>query len=285
MEQGKGQILVTGSIVLYKSNPIYINSIIDHFFESREEDTHRILFLVDNSPNNSLSYLAERNSQVVYIHNATNVGFGAAHNQAIFEAEKRGSEFHVIINPDVLFGTDTIDSLTHFMSDNKDVSVVMPAVYFPDGKPQYLCKLLPRPQDVFVRRFLFFIKPLHERINRKYELRAVYRANEAVDVPSLSGCFLFARTSKLIEIGGFDDRYFMYVEDVDLSRRLGQTGRVVCLPMVTISHLFTRGSYRDAKLLKHHVRSMIMYFGKWGWFVDAQRKEINERCLKNIAKY
>lgn len=285
MEEGDKSIAITGSIVLYKSNPLYIQSIINHFFEDKVECPERLLILVDNSPYPTLSYLSDRHQRVVYIHNPQNIGFGKAHNQAIRKAKELGSTYHVIINPDVLFEADTISKLSRFMDQTPDVSMVMPAVYFPDGKPQYLCKLLPRPQDVFVRRFLFFIPTLNERINRKYELRAVYRATDPIEVPCLSGCFLFARTQKLLEIGGFDDRYFMYVEDVDLSRRMAEVGRVVCLPTVTISHLFTRGSYRDSKLLKHHVKSMIKYFNKWGWFCDAKRKEINRACLARIEKY
>lgn len=275
--------LITGSIVLYKSAPDYIEEIIKSFLPDPSLNRH--LFLIDNSPTDALSSLASvaPEQQIKYYHSPRNVGFGSAHNIAIKQAIALGSQFHVIINPDVSFEPSIIEHLATFMEEQQRVGLVMPKVEYPDGSPQYLCKLLPRPLDVFVRRFIPFAR-IREKINERYELRELYDADRAVEVPCLSGCFMFVRTSVLAQIGGFDDRYFMYVEDVDLCRRIGQVSKTVCLPTLLIQHAFSKGSYRDAKLLKHHLWSMVLYFNKWGWICDKERREINQRCLKKIRK-
>jgi len=68
-------------------------------------------------------------------------------------------------------------------------------------------------------------------------------------------------------LGGFDERYFMYMEDVDLVRRCASLGKVKYLPKMTVVHEFSKGSYHNPKLLRYHVCSAIMYFNKWGWFL------------------
>lgn len=274
--------VLTASIVLYKSDAAFLSSVIQDFFAGEWPEVERILFLIDNSPTDELKALAEtpipQQGKIVYQRLNHNVGFGRAHNVAFSKIAAAGSRYHVVINPDVRFGSEVLPTLMEFMENNPAVGLVMPNVTFPDGSLQYLCKKIPSPVDVFVRRFVPF-KKIKERINSRYELRYAHHATMPIEVPNLSGCFMFLRTQAIAEVGGFDERFFMYAEDLDLSRRIGALYRTVCYPMVSISHEFHRGSYKDVKLLHHHVVSMIRYFNKWGWICDAQRLKINQRCL------
>ncbi len=276
--------LVTASIVLYKSNPSFIESIVRDYFADDRPAFDRHLYLIDNSPTDKLVALLKSfpalTEKITYKHLSRNVGFGTAHNVAFRLALDAGSRYHLLLNPDVRFSPSILTDLYTYMEANPDVGLSMPRVTYPDGSPQHVCKLLPRPIDVLVRRFVP-LPCLRELFDKRYELRYVAECDRAVDVPSLSGCFMFIRCSLLNEVKGFDERFFMYVEDVDLCRRIGERARTVCLPYLAISHEFSRGSYHDSKLLKHHLLSMIRYFNKWGWLCDPKRKAVNARALRS----
>jgi len=78
----------------------------------------------------------------------------------------------------------------------------------------------------------------------------------------------------------FDERFFMYPEDIDLTRRIHRKYRTVFYPEVSVVHQHAQGSYSNVKLLFIHIRNMVRYFNKWGWFFDKERREINNEILK-----
>jgi len=84
-------------------------------------------------------------------------------------------------------------------------------------------------------------------------------------VPFAQGCFLVIRTELFKSLGGFDDRYFMYMEDADLCRRVNERSSVMYYPGATVMHAWEKGSHKSRKLMKIHIRSMLSYFNKWGW--------------------
>lgn len=206
------------------------------------------------------------------------MGFGSGHNIAIDRAIDLGSDYHIIINPDIYWNGDIIEQLVQFMDQNKDCGLVMPKILYPNGEVQYLCKLLPTPLDLFGRRFIPF-KMFQEKRNAWYEMHwSGY--DKVMEVPSLSGCFMFIRTDILKKTGGFDKRFFMYAEDMDLCRRIGEITRTMYYPSVLVFHEYEKGSYKNRKLLKYHICSIIKYFNKWGWFIDKKRRKKNDYCLK-----
>lgn len=237
------------------------------------------LYLIDNSPTERLKPVAYRYG-AEYMHLPHNPGFGAAHNIAIQKSFALDSQYHLVLNPDVQFSEEVLPELVTFLETHQDVGLVMPDVRYPDGQRQHLCKLLPSPLDLFLRRFL---PSLYEQSGRRdqYELR-LSGYNKLMEVPALSGCFMLIRTAILRCVGGFDRRFFMYLEDVDLSRRIGKVARTVYNPHVSITHEYAKGSYKSWKPLFSHIRSAILYFNKWGWFFDAERREINRRTLAKL---
>lgn len=267
--------MLTASIVSFHHSPYEIRPVIDSVLNSNVD----ILFLIDNSLNDRLRELENLSSRIRYIH-SINLGFGSGHNIAIKEAIERGAIYHIVINPDVFFEKGVIEKLTEYMDENIVVGQVMPKILYPNGKLQYLCKLLPTPMNLLGRRF-FPCKKYIERQNEKYELRFTGYDKE-MEVPSLSGCFMFMRVSVLKQVGGFDERFFMYAEDLDLCRRIGKVAKTIYFPAVQVYHEYAKGSYRNRKLLRYHICSTIKYFNKWGWFFDSERKKMNH-CI--LAKY
>jgi len=266
---------VTVTLVTFETNEIQLQRAIRSVLEST---IGAAVVVVDNSPTDRL-----RNAVIAggaeYRWAGENLGFGAAHNRAIQECGGV-SRYHLILNPDVYFGPDVLESLVSYMDANPQIGLVMPRILYPDGSPQNLRKLLPTPADLLLRRLL--VGPLSELLHRrtqKYELRDV-DPMRSMTVPVLSGCFMFLRTEVFEKVGLFDERYFMYLEDVDFCRRIHGAFDVVYYPRVSAFHEYAKGSYRDWKLLWYHVKSACAYFSKWGWFVDKERDSINARALR-----
>jgi GT2 family glycosyltransferase len=242
------------------------------------------LYLIDNSPTDALSCLANLDSKIIYIFNNANLGYGKTHNIALRKSIEESIPYHLVLNPDVYFEKGGLEELYNFMEANKDVGLVMPKVLYPDGDIQYLCKLLPTPLDLFGRRFLNFgpFKKIVEKRDEIYELRFT-GYDKIMEVPYLSGCFMFIRTEVLKKVGLFDERFFMYLEDTDLSRRIHRVAKTIYYPYVHVFHEYGKGSYKSLKLLYYHIKSAIKYFNKYGWFFDKERKEINKRILKKLS--
>lgn len=160
------------------------------------------------------------------------------------------------------------------MDQNQDIGNIIPQIRYPDGDIQYLCKLLPSPTDLILRRFIP-LKSWKEKRNQNYELRWT-GYDKVMNVPSLSGCFMFLRCEILKDIGLFDENIFMYLEDTDLNRRIHSRYKTIFYPKVEIVHEYAKESYVNKKLLMFHIKSAIYYFNKWGWIFDRGRDEINQ---------
>lgn len=94
---------------------------------------------------------------------------------------------------------------------------------------------------------------------------------------------MLMRCDTLRRVGLFDERFFLYFEDVDLSRRIGRVARTVFFPGVQVEHGYAAGSYRNARLLWHHIVSAVRYFNKWGWLDDPERARVNEHALRALT--
>lgn len=267
--------MITASLVTFHTKPSDLIRLINCVLRSNIST----FYIVDNSSNDSLREYAKISDKIKYIH-SLNLGFGHGHNIAIKLALEINSKYHVIINPDIYWNDKVIEELEIFMDNNIDCGQVMPKILYPNGDIQYLCKLLPTPIDLLGRRFIPF-KGIQKKFAKKFELHdSGY--DKIMEVPSLSGCFMFIRIDVLRKVGMFDERYFMYAEDLDLCRRIGEVSKTFFYPNVSVFHEYGKGSYKNKKLLKYHICSVVKYFNKWGWLLDVKRIKINKKCLKKI---
>lgn len=239
------------------------------------------LFLIDNSKTDELKNVND-DSRISYTFNNANLGYGAAHNIALKKSLAEQIKYHLVMNADVIFEEGTLEKIVDYMDRHHDVGALMPKVYYEDGSLQRLCKLLPTPFDLMGRRFLYNFKWAEAR-NRKYELHD-FNHDFVLNTPSLSGSFMFLRTGVLETIGLFDERFFMYLEDYDLSRRINQSFKTLFFPEVAIVHTYNKGSYKSRKLLYMHMKSAIQYFNKWGWLMDKERERLNQEVLQRIVE-
>jgi hypothetical protein len=265
---------ISASIVLYKTNPLELKQVYQCILQSGLDLQ---LILIDNSPDDRL-----RNSvigdNIKYLFTGKNIGFGRGHNLAIKEIIQK-SDFHLVLNSDITFQSNVISALADYMTRHPEVGQIMPKVISPEGEIQKLCKLIPTPFDLIFRRFLPFT--ILKRRQEKFQLTFT-GYDKVMEVPYLSGCFMFFRVSSLREVGLFDERFFMYPEDIDLTRRINEKYKTIFFPEVFIVHDHAKESYKKPGMLMIHSANMIKYFNKWGWFIDYKRVKTNERILRKL---
>lgn len=266
---------VTASLVLYNNPESQVEKLLSCFKNACEKG---MIYLIDNSPSDRLRVF-ENYENVTYIYLNKNIGFGAGHNIAINKISGV-SDYHLVLNPDIEFGDNTINRAIDFMDINKDVGLLSPKLVYPDGRQQLMCRLLPTPFDLIIRRFIpKKLKFIFKRRIENYLMNGLDMTKINV-IPNLPGSFMFLRNSSLQEIGGFDEKFFMYLEDIDLTRRIGKNSKTVYYPEVIVVHDLAQGSYKSLKLLFVHIKSAIYYFNKWGWFKDKQRENVNASLIK-----
>lgn len=238
------------------------------------------LVIFDNSGTDKIKKLCY-DKRIVYHYHPKNIGFGAGHNY-IWQHLRGNAPFHLVLNPDVYFDRDTLIYLSNYLRLYPEVGLAMPKILNVDGSLQYNCKLLPTPWNLFVRRFLYSFQRIVARSDYYYEMRfADY--NCEMDVPYLSGCFMFLNANAVEEVGLFDERFFLYGEDIDFSRRMHLAYKTRYYPKVQVYHHHAKGSYKSLRLFWHNLRSAILYFNKWGWW-DKERVLVNREVF-NMVKY
>ncbi len=231
------------------------------------------VILVDNAGDPAVRRLAEQHG-ATYRRPRANLGYGGGHNLALEEVLP-ASDFHLVLNPDVSFDGSVLEALLTVLEEKPDIGLIMPKVLYPDGATQFLCKRLPTPWDLILRRFAPpWMRRRFRRVLERYEMRD-HDYDVSMEPPTLSGCFMLMRVSTLQRVGIFDRGFFMYFEDVDLVRRIRQVARTFYYPEVCIRHEYQKGSYKSVKLALYHLQSAIRYFSKWGWLIDRERHHIN----------
>lgn len=268
--------MITASLVLYKTKEEELKRVL----LCVEKSIIDKLYVVDNSPTDSLKSIVESigSDKVVYCYGQGNVGFGTGNNIGMKYAQEAQSQYHIILNPDIIFENDAIESLRDFLDMNSDVVLVAPQLRYPNGDFQAAAMLLPTPLVIFGRRFM--PKSLVQRINGRYEFLS-YDMSKPREVPNVCGCFMMLRTSVLKESGLFDERFFMYFEDFDFVRRVNKYGKVVYYPYVTVIHSHGNEHRKSKTLLKAGLKSGIQYFNKWGWLFDKERHQRNNYSLSD----
>jgi GT2 family glycosyltransferase len=258
--------VLTISIVTFNSERV-IRSTLEALMAHLPAGMPARVTVVDNCSTDGtraiLRECAARHAGLAIVENDRNVGFGPAHNQVIRSAH---SDYHAICNPDIVVDSDVFTALAEFLRRNPDVGMVCPKFVYPDGRLQPNNHRHPSLLDLFLRRFLpGSLGWLFERRLARYEMRDV-GYDSIQDVPFVSGAFMFCRTALLHEIGGFDERYFIYFEDADLSRKFQTRGyRTVFNPQVRVVHSWERAAHKDWYMAWVLVVNAVRYFNKWGY--------------------
>jgi hypothetical protein len=244
-----------------------IRSALDSILRHLPEDRSAALVVVDNHSTDGthehLNTYARRHRNITLVHNRTNRGFGPAHNQAIAATN---STHHVICNPDIRISEDVFSPLMEHLQRWDRIGLCCPRFLSDDGTLQPLNRRYPTMLDLFLRRFVPpRLQKLVQKRLRSYDMRDI-GYERSYDVPFVSGAFMFCRTEILKAVGGFDERYFLYFEDADLSRKIQEHGyRTVYFPDVSVTHVWERMAHKSWRGTLLFMQSAYKYFRKWGF--------------------
>ncbi len=220
------------------------------------------VFVVDNaSADDSVSYLKKQYPDAIYIENERNLGFGKANNQAISQAN---GKYTLLINPDTLISEDTLTVMKRYMDRHPETGVCGCKILNPDGTfaPESR-RSIPTPLSALWKVLGLTALFPHNKTFAEYYLSWMDE-NKPSQVPVLSGAFMFYRTQVLKELEGFDERFFMYGEDIDLCYRTSKSGyRVDYIPDTSIIHYKGESTRKDnIDYIVLFNRAMLQFFRK-----------------------
>ncbi|TMM30109.1 glycosyltransferase family 2 protein [Polaribacter aestuariivivens] len=250
---------ISASIVLYKEDLEELTNTISCFLNT---PLKKKLFLIDNNEDKQFENTFNQ-EDVEYIAIGKNIGFGAGHN-IILDRIKNLSKHHLILNPDVSFEPRVLPNLITKLERHEIVTMIAPKVLFSDGKHQFSCRRYPKVPELIARRFQF-LEPFFKSFVKKgkyndKELDASFFADY------ITGCFHLYKTEDFLKLKGFDERYFLYMEDVDICKKIEKIDKQkLYYPKEEITHVLKQGSSKNLKLFLRHTSSAIKYFLKWGF--------------------
>lgn len=241
-----------------------IKKMIDSMEKYTSKNLKKRLYIVDNGVSISDPDEVEKFKKYVsqiceaeYIDSGGNIGFGRGNNKVL---NIINSEYHAIVNPDIVFIEDTFSKIIDWMDENPEVGMTIPYIIDENGTRQDVYRKELTLLDLFNRVFL---KGKLKKRQKKHTMQDMDYL-KPFQVPFGQGSFLVVKTNLFKNIGGFDEKYFMYVEDADLCKRINQISRLMYVPYTKVIHKWEKGSHSNKVLFKYHFQSMRYYFKKWG---------------------
>lgn len=219
------------------------------------------ILVVDNaSTDDSIGYLQPKFPQIEFIQNNQNLGFAKANNLALKKAK---GQYILFLNPDTLMPPDCFEKCIAFMNEHAGAGAL--GVRMVNGKGEFLKESkrgFPSPSVSFWKMTgLTSVFPQSPIFARYYLGHLDEDKIHEVDV--LSGAFFFVRKSVLDITGGFDERFFMYAEDIDLSYRIQQAGfHNFYYPDTTIVHYKGESTKKDLVYVKQFYFAMSQFVEK-----------------------
>ncbi len=219
------------------------------------------MYLINNaSPGDSFDELLRLGLPrgTIVLSRKENRGYGAGHNAVL---PMLRSDYHVVSNPDIELQYDFLHKMADWMDNHPDAVITVPRLFNEDGSEQHIAKRRPALLPLVARQTGWAFLKKYER----HYLMLDEELSAPKDVEFCSGSFFMIRSEVFKQIGGFDEKYFMYVEDADITQKALRYGRAVFLPQFGVVHAWHRDAHKKPKQFLWQLRSMMRYFGKWGF--------------------
>ncbi|HAP50481.1 MAG TPA: glycosyl transferase family 2 [Porphyromonadaceae bacterium] len=250
---------ITVVIVNYR-----VKLFLEQTLRSVEEATQgldaEVIVVDNNSGDDSIDFVRQRFPQVTFIENTDNVGFARANNQAIMRA---AGLFTLILNPDTIISRPCIEQCIEWMRGHERCGAI--GVRMVDGNGVFLPeskRAFPTPWVSFCKIFGLSALFPRSRWFARYHLRYLDdRQPHRIDI--LAGAFMLCRTTLLQQVGGFDEDFFMYGEDIDLSYRMVLAGYENWFLPVEIIHYKGESTKKDSmRYVRVFYEAMLIFYRK-----------------------
>lgn len=192
-----------------------------------------------------------------------NVGYGAGHNLSI---QRSDSDYHLVANPDLDLNVDSLENAIRYLVDHPGAGLLSPQVRDEHGEIERRLYRYPSVLCLGLRGFApGWMKALFRRRLDEYTFGGSDPTQALKGIPIVTGCFMLFRTSVLKKLGGFDEKFFLYFEDFDLSLRAGRISEVHYCPDVIAVHFGGKASHKGIRHIRMFTESAARFFNKHGW--------------------
>lgn len=281
-------ILLSIIIINYKT-PTLLRQCIQSIQKNSPAFGYEIIAVDNNSEDGSAEMVRDDfEDSVVLIANKENLGFPKAVNKGI--KKSKASKYVLVLNPDITVIESCLDKMHKYMEENKEIAVLGPKLLNPNGSIQYSCfSKYPSLKMVLYRRtILGKTKNAKKKVDEF--LMTDWDHKQESEVAWILGSCMFVRKSAIEKVGLMDERFFMYMEDVDWCRRFWNNDyKVVYSPKFEMVHYYQRASASEPSILKSmfnkitriHIASAIKFFFKYWRHKDKNipnfNKNLNEK--------
>lgn len=267
---------ITVSIVTYNPDWPILKKTVASFLALNSSSEVKIW---DNSPLNTLEKLLNQTFQirVVYTHSPHNIGYGAGHNRNFKNCT---SDYFCPLNPDIELTPQTLVDLMKYADQRPSIGLISCTILNPDGSPQKVHKYLPS--------FTHYVSLIFKRLLRAPETPTTHTQydtqRKASHLPLLSGCFMLFKREHYQELGGFDERFFLYFEDYDISLRSFLMNKSTIVNDLSVTHHWQRASHKKFRMFLIHLASGLKFYFKWGLTKKLPTK-INQISVQRDSQY
>lgn len=257
------------SITIVNYNQKYFPKLcVEALQQSKCDFDFEVIVCDNNSSDESLDYLkqAHQKGDITLVEPGANLGYGAGHN---FAAKEAKGKYILILNTDITVENDTLQKMVDYLDEHKEVGILGPKLMYHNGEVQKSCRRHFHFFDLFIKRtFLRKIWPFKKRYEKYIMDEFNHQSTQEVDL--ITGAFMMMRRELFEDIRGFDERYFMFMEDFDLCRKVQLKDlKVVYYPEAVAVHYHKRlsqGKFFELlfnKVSWWHLASAIKYHLKW----------------------
>ncbi len=219
------------------------------------------IIIVDNAgTDGTVDFIKEKYPQIALISNTKNMGFAYANNQGVRRAK---GKYLFFLNPDTIIKPDAVEKMLAFLEQNKDVGAVGPRLLNKDLTLQHSVRTFPAFRGALYRHTILRYFGLFKNHHETWRMKD-FKGDRLTDVDQIMGAAILTGKDLVLEIGGFDERFFMYYEEADFCYRIKKAGyRIVFFPDASIIHLGGKSTGQISFRKKFMaIRSLLMFFSK-----------------------
>lgn len=257
-------VSISMAVVLFKDDTDSLDKLINNLFLATSKFKYVTLFLINNSPEDIaltsfIKQEADKDKRIKLLLPEKNNGFGAGNNLVLSSI---ASTYHFIINPDISIPDDSqVPKIINYLENNLEIGLLSPLIKYPTGEIQHLLKKESTVFDMALRfsGLSIFKKRQLNFVNLPDGYHEIHGAE---NVP---GSFMVFRTSVFKEIHGFDEKFFLYMEDSDITKKVNKISKAIFFPDAFVYHEWQRNNRKSLKGISIMLRSVFVYFNKWGW--------------------